>query len=190
MRRNGTWLGGVVGCLVLAALAMGPASASITEWFSEPDFEWYHPSGSATPNHIWETGDYWAQQFTGTGLGSATSLTLDLYVDDNGLYSGEQVDLDVLLNGTAVGNLTIASGVSGLQSWGFSSFGSIAGPDYYVKLLETNTVPSGYGAASMAADGQSSSATLGGPGAVPELPPFALAALGLLPLGLKLRRRK
>jgi len=29
-----------------------------------------------------------------------------------------------------------------------------------------------------------------GPGAVPELPPFALAALGLLPLGLKLRRRR
>ena len=29
-----------------------------------------------------------------------------------------------------------------------------------------------------------------GPGAVPELPPFALAALGLIPLGLKLRRRK
>ena len=28
------------------------------------------------------------------------------------------------------------------------------------------------------------------PGAVPELPPFALAALGLLPLALKLRRKK
>ena len=106
--------------LVAGLLLLGTPAYGVMLVFGEPDFEWVQTGGSATPYHIWYVGDYWAQTFPGTGLGSANEMDLRLYVDDNILTSGDQVDLDVLLNTTKIGDLVIPSGTSGVMDFNFS----------------------------------------------------------------------
>jgi hypothetical protein len=140
--------------LMCAVSPMATAGPSVTLTFSEPDFEWYHPSGSATPYHIWVTDDYWAQTFADTGLASATEMSLHLYIDDNILSGGATQNLDVILNSVVVGSIGIAPGVSGALDYNFA-FPSIAGDDFTIMLLATNTIPGGYGSISMAPDERS-----------------------------------
>lgn len=143
-----------VAVAVLFMMVSAGSSHAVTLTFAEPDFDWFHPSGSATPNHIWVTGDYWAQSFADTGLASAASIGLHLYVNDNGLGAPASQNLNVLLNEIVVGGISIGSGISGDLDFNFV-FPAITGDDYTVKLLATNTIAPGYGAISMAADGRS-----------------------------------
>lgn len=159
---------------------MAGQAQAVVLTFSAPDFVWHHPSGGASPNHIWVTGDYWEQTFLNTGQASANQMDLALNIDQNGLAAGAFINLDVLINSTLVGQISVVSGPPGTQNHSFN-FGSIAGPNYTIRLLETNTVPGGQGAASMGINGPST-ATL-----VPE--PASMAFLGLGALAL-IRKRK
>ena len=150
MVRTLSWIWVLV---MVFGLAAGPAIA-VNLVFSEPDFQWVQTGGPATPYHIWAIDDYWAQTFPGTALDQASEMDLRLFIDDNILTAGDYVDLDVLLNGTKVGDLTIPSGLTGACDYSFA-FSDILGPTYAVKLLETNTVPSGHGSVSMLPDGRS-----------------------------------
>ena len=98
----------------LAALAIPAASANaVVLPFSEPDFDWF-AQGAATPNHIWIAGDYWAQTFNGTGLPSATDLTLDLNIGLDA-FPSENLDISVIVNGNPVGSFTLTPADGGLQ---------------------------------------------------------------------------
>ncbi len=165
-----------------ALIGIGSNAQAVVLTFSEPDFQWLSQGGGGTPNHVWTAGDFWEQTFNGTGLGAAASLQLDLEIDDNILNGLAFVDFDVLVNSTTVGSFTVNEGEMGMQIYNFT-FSPIAGPNFTIKMLETNTVPSGQGSVSMAVDGDST-ATLN---AVPE--PATVAVLGLGALALMRRRR-
>lgn len=174
---------------VLLLVMAAPAAADVTLPFGGSDFGWLALGVAATPYHVWTAGDYWAQEFDATGLNCVGSLSLDLFIDDNILDTGAQVDMNVLLNGTAVGSFTLLPGVTGLQNFTFNPIGPISGPDFYVKMLETNTVPGGFGSVSI--NPAQSSITLGScEAAVPEFPAPLLAASGLGGLAGLLRRRR
>jgi len=158
---------------LLAAGLTGAASGSTTLVFSEPDFVWHHTGGLATPYHIWVAGDYWAQAFPGTTQGVTDEMWLTLFVNSNYLTSGNQLNLDVILNSNVVGSFSIPSGATGMQTYHFS-FSPMVGPDYSIQLLATNTVPPLGGSVSIGLNGQSY-VTL-----VPEPAPLALLAFGLL----------
>ena len=168
--------------IVVVGWSESLSRADVTLVFAEPDFDWFAGGGSATPYHIWTTGDFWAQNFTGTAQPSAGHMDLRLFIDDNTLSGGSQVNLNAVLNGTVVGGFTIPQGVTGLLNFSFN-FPAIAGPNYDVRLLETNTVPLGLGAVSMAPNGQST-VTL-----TPE-PATGLTATGAAALLLWRRQRR
>lgn len=175
------------------ALLMTIASAASAAplFFSSPDFVWFHPSGGATPSHIWVAGDYWEQTFSGTGLNSSAALDLDIFIDDNILFSGDAVNLDVLLNGLTVGNFSVGSGVTGLlsESFTYAPVAALAGQSFDIKMLETNTIDPGHGSISMGVDRQSF-ASLHETAPVPETNTMALVGFGALALaGFGLRRR-
>ncbi len=174
----------VLGLIALAgACASLEASADIGA-FGGGDFAWTHPSGGATPNHIWRMGDGWSQTFAGGGADPVGGMTLHLFFDDNTL-SNSPVDLDVFLNGVDVGSFSISHGMTGLVNEGFS-FAPVSGPNYFVSIVETNDVPPGMGSISLLADGRSSTVCLE---PVPEPETYGLMALGLTGLGLAARRR-
>jgi hypothetical protein len=155
----------------------------VTLFFDAPDFTWNHPAGGATPNHIWNAGDSWSQNFTGTGLAVTSSMTLNIFYDDNSLASGNPLDISVLINGTTVGNFFINPGdASGSYEFDFAS---ILGPDYNIELLATNTINGGGGAVSMSDSGTDSNAVLG----TPEPSTLCLIAGGLGALAALRRRR-
>ena len=79
----------------------------------------------------------------------------DFAVPSNVLNSGAEVDWDVVINGTTIGNFVITEGFTGTKSLGFS-FPKIAsvGGIYDVAFIVTNEVSGGYGSHSIAYDGQ------------------------------------
>jgi len=132
--------------IAIAALVLASASASAdVVTFSEPDFDWLATGGSATPNHIWTTGDFWKQNFLGTSVPSATDLTLDLNVDDTAF---ENLNLNVFVNATNVGSFTLTPPDSGFQQFNFS-FPAIAGPNYNIEMIASSTISGGKGSYSM-----------------------------------------
>lgn len=164
-----------------------PAQADvITGTFGPPGFNWVHPSGNATPNHIWVTGDEWGQTFTGTGLPNATDMALSIFIDDNILTAGNVLSLDVLVNGIDVGDIDIASGITGQQDYIFS-FASILGDAFAIEMVAKNTIPGGEGSVSMAADNERSRFFLSS--AVPEPATIVLCGIALLGASLTRRRR-
>ncbi len=132
-------------------------------------------------------GDSVAETFADP-LASVTGATLDLDVVRNVLSGGNQVDWDVRLNGTLIGNFTVAQGFTGPLSPVFA-FAPVApiGGNYTVRLEVTNEVPGGSGSHTFAYAGQfQHSVTLTGT-AVPE--PATVAMLGFGALLLRRRRR-
>jgi len=135
----------------LAIVGVGMSSAALastTVYFGEPDFVWHHSGGLASPYHIWVAGDYWAQTFANTGQPSADQMWLTLFVDSNLLSTGNQLNLDVLLNANVVGSASIPAGVLGPQDY-FFTFPTTAGSDYTIQIRATNTIPSLGGAVSI-----------------------------------------
>ena len=142
------------GCLaIIVLLAMrSQAKADTRLAFSQPDFEWSHAGQGYVSYHIWLAGDYWAQSFPATQLASANHMTLTLTIDDN-TFSSQQLEVNVLLNQTVLGSLTLSPGMLGTQTYDFS-FEPIPGPDYRLEVRATNSVTDG-GCVSMAIDGRS-----------------------------------
>lgn len=174
--------------LALLALSLGSAQAfasPITVYFGAPNFVW-HVGAASSANAIYTAGDFWEQDFTATGLASATTATLNLYYDANNLTLGNTVNINASINGTSIGNFVINSGDLGFHAYLFN-FASIAGPDYDIKLLETNTVAVAQGSASMSDSGTTSNVALNS-SATPEPGTVGMLAAGLGSLML-LRRR-
>ena len=142
------------GCLaIIVLLAMrSQAKADTRLAFSQPDFEWSHAGQGYVSYHIWLAGDYWAQSFPATQLASANHMTLTLTIDDN-TFSSQQLEVNVLLNQTILGSLTLSPGMLGTQTYDFS-FDPLPGPDYRFEVRATNSVTDG-GCVSMAIDGRS-----------------------------------
>jgi hypothetical protein len=175
-----------------AALLVVSASAQAAPlFFGGAGFNWLAGGSLATPNHIWTTGDYWDQSFSGTGITNTAAMGVNVFVDDNTLAAADQVNLDVLLNGSNVGSFSILAGTTGnvAKSFTFSSVAATAGQTFDIKFLETNTVPGGHGSVSMGLD-QRSWAELRPGTPTPEANTLALMGLGFLGLaGISLRRR-
>ena len=157
---------------LLAVGTVVQANAAIL-FFNEPDFEWHQTGGSATPYHIWVTGDYWAQNFQGTGLGSANHMSLSLLFNSATTPSNAQLNLGVFLDGSGIGSFSVPGGVTGSQTFEFS-FAPATGQDYRVEIRALNSLPPSNGAVSIAL-GQGSFVTL-----VPEPTAIALCSLGLV----------
>jgi len=171
--------------LVGSTLAFAASSAlAVNVEFAPPDFVWFHPSGGATPNHIWVAGDYWGQQFTGTGLASATHIDLTLDYDDNIL--SQTLDMEVLLNGSTVGTFDINPGDIGSHTYPFD-FSSVAGPDYLLQVEATNTIDGGNGSVSIVTGDGLSVATLTD---VPEASTWMAGAIVVGLAGLRLWSRR
>jgi len=83
---------------------------------------------------------------------SANHMTLTLTIDDN-TFSSQQLEVNVLLNQTVIGNLTLSPGMLGTQTYDFS-FDPVPGPDYRLEVRAANSVTDG-GCVSMAIDGRS-----------------------------------
>jgi competence transcription factor ComK len=129
--------------------------------FSQADFEWSHAAESwVMPYHIWLADDYWAQNFAATQLASANHMTLTLYINDN-TFSNQQLGVNILLNETVVGNVSLTPGMVGIETYDFS-FDPVPGPDYRLEIRAANTVTD-TGCVSIAIDGRSFSKLDGPP---------------------------
>ena len=171
-----------VAVVALAMVVFAGATHAVELPFSEPDFDWIATGGTATPYHIWTTGDYWRQNFASTGLPSADAMTLYLNVDDT---ANETLNLDVLINAVDVGDFSLNPGDAGLQTFGFS-FAAVAGDSYFIELVALNTITGGAGSYSISLDRGESKAVLTG-SEIPE--PATLVMLALAGAGLALRKR-
>jgi len=172
-------IGLTAGALVLAA---SPASA-YTAFFSEPDFS-YLQQGIGDPYFIWPAGDFWAQEFTGTGLPSATQLTLDLNIVGSGMVL-DDLDLGVFLNNVLVGSFSLMPADAGGFIQETFNFAAIAGQDFEVEVRATSTIDPGAGSYSLVVD-----PSTGGGSSVTILPtPSSTMLLGVAGLTTLRRRR-
>lgn len=93
----------------------------------------------------WNVGDY----FEGLRASTAGSITgVDVHIDviSNGLTACGFQNANVLINGTVVGDFTIAQGTTAIDE-SFAIAPAIIGPNYTVRYQTTATVASGCGAA-------------------------------------------
>jgi hypothetical protein len=90
----------------------------------------------------WNAGDY-AQGIRSPGLDSVTGVTYDLMITNNVLNGTGHVNLQLIINGVVVGSFTVLPGETSKSVTFF--FPPINGPNYTIRLQETNTVGSGLG---------------------------------------------
>jgi len=174
--------------LIAAALALSSTvvnATSITVDFPSPTSTIVASGGQFffLPSHsVNET-------FTGTGIGAATSLNLDLILQQDVLNSGAFVNFNVLLNSIVVGNFSFDQNATiGLHSFSFSFASVVGSGTYNIALAVTNTVPVGEGSVAFARTG--SKATITGDVAVPEPTSVLLLGIGLLALGIMHARNR
>lgn len=98
---------------------------------------------AAVGSSYWNAGDS-IQGSRTTGLASITSADLTLSVSPNVLGCDTQ-DMQLSINGTVVGPVTISPGASTFSR--SYSFAAISGPTYTIRLQTIRTVSSGCGAA-------------------------------------------
>jgi hypothetical protein len=139
---------------MMVGLLIPPMAHGATLVFSQPDFEWHLSSGLATPFHIYSAGDFWAQNFSSTGLAEVNQMSLTLQFNSETTPTSSYLNLGVLLNGFDIGELSVQSGDTGLHDYQFS-FDPVSGPDYRLELLALNSTGDGGGAVSLAIDGNS-----------------------------------
>jgi hypothetical protein len=90
----------------------------------------------------WHAGDY-AEGIRTPGLSSVNGVSYDLVITNNVLNGPGHVDFDLSINGVVVGSFTVLPGETS-KSVTFL-FPPISGPEYTIRLEETNTVDPGAG---------------------------------------------
>lgn len=97
---------------------------------------------SENVGYFWDVnrGDSVSETFFGPG--SVSSYTLDVGIPRNNL-STEDIDWEVVINGTVVDTFQVVAGQSSVNISG--SFASISGPSYDVSVRVTNTISPGLG---------------------------------------------
>jgi hypothetical protein len=83
------------------------------------------------------------------GPGSIKRAILKVDVVSNALTEGNEVDWDILINGSTIGHFKVLPGKTGLIKFK-AHFGKITGPNYDVVLKVTNEVPGGGGSMTLA----------------------------------------
>jgi hypothetical protein len=111
-------------------------------------------------------------------------LALNLYIVNDSAAASETLNFNVLLNSTNVGTFALhPSDVGAAHLYNFS-FPAIAGQNYDIKMLATNTISSGHGSYTLALDGNSY-ATI-----IPEPASWGLVAIASCGAMVRLRRYK
>ncbi|MHC4837232.1 MAG: hypothetical protein ACYTF3_03470 [Planctomycetota bacterium] len=138
----------------LQAVDLGACAASDVEQLGGSASSFVFPSATSTVigslgfvdsenvGYFWDVnrGDSVSETFSGPG--SVSSYTLDVDVPQNFL-STENIDWEVVINGTVVDTFQVVSGQTSVNVSG--SFASISGPSYDVSVRVTNTISPGFG---------------------------------------------
>lgn len=90
----------------------------------------------------WQTGDY-AQGTRTLAINSISAARISLVIEENALNTTGHVDLDLSINGTVVGSVSVLPGDTVVTAAFF--FAPISSPNYVIRLEETNTVDPGAG---------------------------------------------
>jgi M6 family metalloprotease-like protein/uncharacterized repeat protein (TIGR01451 family) len=90
----------------------------------------------------WHAGDF-AEGVRTLTLSNVTGVDYGLVISDNRLTGTGYVDFDLSINATVVGSFTVLPGETSKQV--SFSFAPISGPNYTIRLEETNTVDVGGG---------------------------------------------
>ncbi len=132
--------------MVVATLGISTAKASAVSPFFDSGFECLNSttamSCTTDPAFIWNTNDFFGENFTGTGLSSIMELSLNTVLG-NALAVGQTETFDVSINSIVVGSVSVPG--SGAASPGTPqtltntfNFAPISGPDYDVRFTVTS----------------------------------------------------
>jgi hypothetical protein len=142
--------------------------------------------------YFWSTqrGDMVSESFADPLL-SANEAIFDFDVPTNGLNS-TPVDWDILINGSTVGDFSVAAGFTGPihLDLSFSPIGNISG-QYQIIFDVTNEIPSGWGAHTLAYAGSylHSVELIGTGNVIPAPGAILLGSIGVGLVGWLRRRR-
>lgn len=185
--------------MVVAALGFSTANAASVSPFFDAGFECqnaqeatFHGCFPTPPSiyaSIWNTGDFFGENFTSTGLASVFQLSLHTLIN-NALAVGQTEIFNVSVNASVVGSVSVpgaGTGAGTLQTLMQSfTFGAISGPAYDVRFTVTSTtIGPLLGSVGFNHDGVSSSVTLT---QAPE--PGTMLLLGVGLFGLVVRRMR